>query len=70
MKKFTNSTVFTIAHRLSTIVNYDRVMVMDNGQLVEFDIPYKLLVNNDEAETIEKNGFFATMVKNTGPKTS
>ena len=28
-------TVLTVAHRLKTIVDYDRVIVMDSGQLVK-----------------------------------
>jgi multidrug resistance-associated protein (MRP) len=40
---FKNSTVITIAHRLNTILDYDRVLVLDQGQVVEFDSPTDLL---------------------------
>ncbi|KAK3753079.1 hypothetical protein QZH41_019291, partial [Actinostola sp. cb2023] len=33
--KFTNCTVLTIAHRLNTIMDYDKVVVMDQGHVVE-----------------------------------
>ncbi|CAK5262101.1 unnamed protein product [Mycena citricolor] len=36
-RAFKASTVLTIAHRLSTILTYDRIMVLDSGQIVEFD---------------------------------
>ena len=71
MKKFSDCTIFTIAHRLSTIANYDKVLVLDKGRKVEFDEPYKLLVKEIGDEIItNENGHFASMVLNTGPKTS
>jgi ATP-binding cassette subfamily C (CFTR/MRP) protein 4 len=70
MERFSDCTIFTIAHRLSTVANYDKIMVMDKGRLVEFDAPLKLLVNNEEDDNITKQGFFASMVLNTGPRTS
>ncbi|KAL0269547.1 UNVERIFIED_CONTAM: hypothetical protein PYX00_007245 [Menopon gallinae] len=41
--KFADCTVCTIAHRINTIMDSDRVLVMDNGRMVEFDTPYNLL---------------------------
>lgn len=34
--------MLTVAHRLNTIIDYNRVMVMDAGQIAEFDKPYIL----------------------------
>lgn len=42
---FRKSTVLTIAHRIQTILDSDRVLVMDDGQVVEFDQPDNLLSN-------------------------
>ena len=41
--KFKDSTLLTIAHRIHSIIDYDRIALMEDGQLVEFDTPHKLL---------------------------
>lgn len=43
---FKDSTIFTIVHRLSTIANYEKVLVMDKGKVIEFEHPYILFVKN------------------------
>ncbi|KAJ7031487.1 P-loop containing nucleoside triphosphate hydrolase protein, partial [Mycena alexandri] len=40
-----NLTVLTVAHRISTIVTYDKILVLDNGSIAEFDSPQILLSN-------------------------
>lgn len=40
-------TVMTIAHRLQTIIDSDRVMVMGEGQLLEYDAPQELMKQPD-----------------------
>ncbi|KAG8877736.1 hypothetical protein FRB97_003150 [Tulasnella sp. 331] len=35
-------TLFTIAHRLNTVAYYDRILVMDDGRVAEFDEPLVL----------------------------
>ena len=57
-KDFTKSTILTIAHRLNTVIDYDRILVLEQGEVVEFDSPVALLDKPD--------GIFAKMVDNTG----
>ena len=41
--KFTQSTVLTIAHRLSTLKNSDKILVLGEGEVVEWGTPEELL---------------------------
>ncbi|CAG8462760.1 17093_t:CDS:10 [Acaulospora colombiana] len=43
--EFNWATLLCIAHRLRTIIDYDRVLVLDQGKIAEFDTPYNLLQN-------------------------
>lgn len=40
-----HKTVIAIAHRLSTLKNMDRIIVLDNGKIIEDGTPHKLLKN-------------------------
>lgn len=66
--EFMESTLITISHRLRAIMEYDKVLVLDKGKIVEwppdcislkhrFDTPLKLL---------EKKGMFHEMVLESG----
>ena len=37
------STIVTIAHRLQTIVDYDKVLVLEKGEVAEFGAPWELI---------------------------
>ena len=42
-KIFRNSTLITIAHKIPDLNKYDKIMIMDEGCLIEYDTPYNLL---------------------------
>ncbi|KAI4498656.1 hypothetical protein M0802_006362 [Mischocyttarus mexicanus] len=44
---FRSATVITIAHRIRTIMHCDRVLVMGDGEVLEFDEPNLLIQNSD-----------------------
>lgn len=51
-EKFKDTTIITIAHRLNTIADYDKIIVLDAGKVIEVDSPFRLLANNEEDDTI------------------
>ncbi|KZO90158.1 P-loop containing nucleoside triphosphate hydrolase protein [Calocera viscosa TUFC12733] len=55
-----HATLITIAHRLLTIMDYDKIMVLSEGRLVEFDTPLALLRN--------EHGYFRSLVDESGEK--
>ena len=53
-----DSTIITIAHRIKSIIDYDKILVIDNGIIIEFDSPQNLLKN-------EQSLFFELYSKST-----
>ncbi|KAF9199094.1 hypothetical protein BGZ49_010827 [Haplosporangium sp. Z 27] len=57
-QKFADCTILTIAHRINTVMDSDRIMVLDQGKVVEFDSPGKLLK--------DENSIFYSLAKQSG----
>ena len=58
-ERFHSATIIAIAHRLDTVMDYDKILVLGNGQVLEFGSPSDLLQ--------KEGGPFASMVESTGP---
>ena len=54
---FSNRTIITVAHRINTILDSDRVVVLQRGEVAEFDTPENL---------IKEKGIFYSLVKEAG----
>ncbi|GLT68247.1 hypothetical protein SLA2020_404970 [Shorea laevis] len=57
-EEFKSCTMLIIAHRLNTIIDCDRILLLDAGQVLEYNTPEELLSNEDSA--------FSKMVESTG----
>jgi len=42
-EKFSTHTIIAVAHKLDSILDYDKVALLHEGRIVEFDSPYELL---------------------------
>jgi ABC-type multidrug transport system fused ATPase/permease subunit len=58
-EEFGGSTLIVIAHRLSTIADFDRILVLADGEVVEFGTPKELW---------EEDGVFRSMCNESGEK--
>lgn len=56
--EFADTTVITIAHRLNTIIQYDKILVLNQGEKEEFGAPRELLE--------KEGGYFRAMVEENG----
>ncbi|KAI9282335.1 P-loop containing nucleoside triphosphate hydrolase protein [Sporodiniella umbellata] len=56
--EFAESTILCIAHRLHTVIEYDRILVLDKGNIVEFESPLTLIENTES--------IFHKMCRNSG----
>lgn len=57
--EFKDRTILTIAHRLNTIMDSDKIVVLEQGRVAEFDSPQKLLADPSSMfhSLCERGGF-------------
>ncbi len=65
LREVKESTIITIAHRLQTIIDYDKVLVLEKGQVVEYDSPWELISKEDGSfrAMCEVSGHFEILVE-------
>ena len=56
-ENFQGATILAIAHRLDTVIDYDKILVLGSGGVLEYGSPHDL---------IAKGGAFCSMVDDTG----
>ena len=61
---FSNATVLTIAHRLLTVIEYDKILVLEKGEVVEYGSPKELL----SKKPTDDDAWFSKIVKEMGPE--
>jgi ATP-binding cassette subfamily C (CFTR/MRP) protein 1 len=48
-ERLASHTIIAVAHKLDTILDFDKVALLDDGRLLEFDSPYELLSDSSSA---------------------
>ena len=56
-KSFRGATILAVAHRLDTVIDYDKILVLGKGRVLEYGSPHALIL---------KRGAFCRMVEDTG----
>jgi ABC-type multidrug transport system fused ATPase/permease subunit len=57
-RSFHGATIIAVAHRLDTVIDYDKILVLGNGEVLAFDTPEKL--------ASEEGSVFSSMIDDTG----
>ncbi|KAF7355119.1 ATP-dependent bile acid permease [Mycena sanguinolenta] len=63
-EELNNSLLVTIAHRINSVIDYDRLIILDQGKIAQFDTPYNLIgTEGIFREMCKKSGAFAELEK-------
>ena len=65
LRELKDNTIITIAHRLQTIIDYDKVLVLDKGEVLEYADPWELIQkeNGSFRGMCEMSGDFDTLLE-------
>jgi len=56
-KSFEGATIMAVAHRLDTVIDYDKILVLGAGGILEYGTPHELIM---------QGGAFSSMIDDTG----
>jgi ATP-binding cassette, subfamily C (CFTR/MRP), member 1 len=62
---FNDWTVIAIMHKLESIIDFDRVAVLDDGKLIEYDNPRRLLERNTAFRRLYE---LSSQIRDSGPR--
>ena len=64
-EEFKHSLLLTVAHRIRTVIDYDRLLVLEKGKVVEFDPPLNLIQKETGVfrEMCLKSGMMAELME-------
>ena len=62
-ESYQDGTILAVAHRLDTVIDYDYILVLGQGEVLEFGSPAELLLADNSDNS---GGVFAHMVDDTG----
>jgi ATP-binding cassette, subfamily C (CFTR/MRP), member 1 len=62
-RKFSSHTIIAVAHKLESILDFDKVAVLDGGELIEYDDPYALLSDPESSFSMLYNNIMAEQVE-------
>ncbi|CDH57434.1 abc bile acid [Lichtheimia corymbifera JMRC:FSU:9682] len=62
--EFADCSILCIAHRLHTVIEYDRILVLDQGKIVEYASPLELISNSESVfhQMCRKSGEFDSLM--------
>jgi len=52
-ERFEQHTILAIAHRIDTILDYDKIMILEKGKVLEFDSPANMLNPNSKSRFVD-----------------
>jgi ABC-type multidrug transport system fused ATPase/permease subunit len=56
LETFADRTVIAIVHQLSTVLDFDQIIVMENGRVIEMGAPKELMLRDSAFKKLLQTG--------------